>query len=76
MEGQNVSFFIWEADAQRYAVTDSSQVSDLLPEWSTKSLGSWTFGLDKTVTVDGVEYTFKAQGNYYILEPKAGTYNG
>lgn len=74
IEGLNASFFIWEADAQRYAVTDASQVSDLLQEWSTSTLGLWTFGLDKTVNVDGEEYTFKAQGNYYTLTPAAGTY--
>lgn len=74
-EGDNPTFFVWEADAQRYAMVTQLSVQALITAWGTRSLGSWIQDQVKTVTVDGVEYTFTAQGSYYTLTPAAGTYN-
>ena len=76
IEGEKPTFFLWEPDAQRYAMVDYNQVSSLATQWNMASLGTWKMDQVKTVTVDGVEYTFTAQGSYYTLTPAAGTYNG
>ena len=75
-EGEEPTFFLWYPDAQRYAMVPYGQVSSLASQWKMASLGTWTAGQNKTVTVDGVKYTFAFQNDYYILTPVAGTYNG
>lgn len=66
---------MWEPDTQRYAVVDAADWNEPATSWGIRSLGTWTQGRNKTIDVDGVEYTFRAQGSYYVLEPSAGTYS-
>lgn len=74
-EGDNQSFFLYDEDIQGYKAIGPTQVDPVLSDWGSVYLGQWTAGQDKTVTVDGVRYTFTAQGSYYTLTPAAGTYS-
>ena len=76
IDGENSLIFIWDNDRQRYSVVPREEHQEAVEAWGSLSLGTWTYGQDKTVTVNGVRYTFTAQGNYYTLTPAAGTYNG
>lgn len=76
IDGENNLIFTWDNDRQRYSALPREEHSDAVQAWGSSSLGTWSYGQDKTVTVNGVRYTFKAQSNYYTLTPAAGTYKG
>lgn len=74
-EGDNKTFFLGESDAQRYFMAIEDNIQPIIEAWGSSSLGTWTAGSSKTVTVDGVSYTFTPVDDTCTLTPAAGTYS-